>query len=488
MKFQFFVTCVLLCLVRGDAWSLSKATQRSNPVATMREQRAKRMTIMSDAASKSGKATLPSSTFNLAKNIVGAGVLSLPNGIAYFSDAPSAIYPSTALLVLAGCISAYSFSLIGRACAQHKTTTFQDTWAKSVSPSTAKLINGGITLMCFMTVLAYSLIIGDSFTGLAKGLSLPALFAKREHVILIMTTFALLPLVSLQNLAALAPFSLLGLGGMIYTTIYMAIRYTDKSYAAGGKFFSSIAASAQPVFNTRPGSFFSKKAFMLLSMLSTAYIAHFNAPKFYAELDNPTINRYNKMVWGAFSLSMVFFTVIMALGYFTFGGNCLGLILNNYAASDIGATIARFMVGGAILTSYPFAFSALRDGLLDLQNVEGPRREKLVKPYTIGLLSMVTMLALVLKDVGFVVGLSGALFGPILLMAIPALMNIQNIKKKFGTDLFGKPTQGMGLTNRRALNFGSKLELVANYSMIPAGIILTCICVAISVLSEMGKM
>ena len=118
----------------------------------------------------SKKASIPVSTFNLAKNIVGAGVLSLPNGIAYFSDSTSALIPANILLFFTGLISAYSFSLIGRACAQHETTNFQDTWAKSVNPSTAKLINGGITLMCFFTVLSYSIIIGDSFTGLAKGL------------------------------------------------------------------------------------------------------------------------------------------------------------------------------------------------------------------------------------------------------------------------------------------------------------------------------
>ena len=38
---------------------------------------------------------MSTSTFNLAKNIIGAGVLSLPNGVAYFSDAPSALVPAT---------------------------------------------------------------------------------------------------------------------------------------------------------------------------------------------------------------------------------------------------------------------------------------------------------------------------------------------------------------------------------------------------------
>ena len=44
-----------------------------------------------------GRASLTSSTFNLAKSIIGAGVLSLPSGIAYFSDSPAAIFPANFL-------------------------------------------------------------------------------------------------------------------------------------------------------------------------------------------------------------------------------------------------------------------------------------------------------------------------------------------------------------------------------------------------------
>ena len=431
----------------------------------------------------SKKASVPISTFNLAKNIVGAGVLSLPNGIAYFSDSTSSLVPANILLFLTGTISAYSFSLIGRACAQHKTTNFQETWAKSVDPSTAKLINSGITLMCFFTVLSYSIIIGDSFTGLAKGFNLPENLASRTNVILFMTAFGLLPLCSLQNLSALAPFSLLGLGGVLYTAAYMTMRFLKGNYSPGGALFSMIAPSARPVFDKRSGNFFSKKTFKLLSMLGTSYIAHFNAPKFYSELENPTISRYNIVVYSAFMIAMFFFSLIMSVGFSTFGGNCMGLILNNYASSDMGASFARLAIGGAILTSYPFAFSALVDGLLDLRQVYGENRSKLVRPYTIGLLALVTTLALFFKDVGFVNGLSGALFGCLLLMVLPAVMNINNMNKKFGTNIFGKasPKDSYGLGNRMPLPFVSKVEAMLNCAMIPTGIALTIISVIESV-------
>ena len=60
--------------------------------------------------------------------------------------------------------------------------------------------------------------------------------------------------------------------------------------------------------------------------------------------------------------------------------------------------------------------------------MSGKEREAASGPITVGVLSLVTILALLLKDVGFVVSISGALFGCLLMFIVPALMTISNIK------------------------------------------------------------
>lgn len=189
------------------------------------------------AVPKGGEATIAASTFNLAKSIIGAGVLALPSGVAFFSDAKMALLPAVAICSVMGVTAAYTFSLIGKACEQHGATSFKEAWSKSVSPKTAWMISAGITAKCFFASLAYSIIIGDSFASLAKTFGLPAMLAQRTNIILLLTSTVLFPLCSLKSLNSLAPFSLLGLGGTLYTAIVMAIRYTDGSYRAGGKFF-----------------------------------------------------------------------------------------------------------------------------------------------------------------------------------------------------------------------------------------------------------
>ena len=181
-----------------------------------------------------GDATIATSSFNLAKSIIGAGVLSLPSGIAFFSDSPQALLPATILLSAMGLAAAYTFHLIGKTCAEHNVSTFKEAWSKSVGPKSSWIISTAITFKCFFASLVNSIIIGESFAALAKTFDLPDILQARTNVILAMTTLVLLPLCSMKSLNALAPFSLLGLGGVLYTALAMTIRYLDGSYAAKG--------------------------------------------------------------------------------------------------------------------------------------------------------------------------------------------------------------------------------------------------------------
>lgn len=123
---------------------------------------------------------------------------------------------------------------------------------------------------------------------------------------------------------------------------------------------------------------------------------------------------------------------------------------------------------------YPFTFSALRDGILDLSKVEGEKRAKIAPSLTYGLLAVITSLALVLQDVGFVVSVSGALFGSALMFVVPTIMNICNIRRRFKS-------------SNTEIDGASKLEIGLNYGLIGTGVVMGALGVAISVLRQLGK-
>lgn len=208
----------------------------------------------------------------MVKGIVGAGVLSLPAGIAAFGNAPSAVIPAVALIAAIGGLSAYGFGLTGRVCALTQTSSYREAWSKSLTASSSWLPAWTVTLKTFCAILAYSMILGETFS------SLIAVFTGRTLstwlVLPSLTTGILLPLCLLKNLSSLAPFSLLGSMGMIYTALAMFWRYATKAYTASGKFGTDLPKALQPAFGTVGASgIFDAKAAILLGMLSTAYMA-----------------------------------------------------------------------------------------------------------------------------------------------------------------------------------------------------------------------
>merc|ERR1712028_188132 len=114
--------------------------------------------------------------------------------------------------------------------------------------------------------------------------------------------------------------------------------------------------------NMGADSVLSPNALILVCMLSTAYMAHFNAPKFYLELKNNTLPRFNSVVKYGFGISIALMGFITMVGFLTFGESCDGLVLNNYAGSDLWMGLSRIAVAISLVFSYPLAFTGCREG------------------------------------------------------------------------------------------------------------------------------
>ncbi|KAL3925065.1 MAG: hypothetical protein SGARI_005915 [Bacillariaceae sp.] len=227
----------------------------------------------------------------------------------------------------------------------------------------------------------------------------------------------------MKSLKALGPFSLVGIIGMIYTSVAMALRYFDGSYQEGGKFFESLPEDLLPSFSEAGSTklvdmLLNPKIFILISMLSTAYMAHYNASKFYWELENNTLKRYQAVVVASF-------------GFATFGTNCAGLVLQNYSTNDPLMSLSRVAVALSILFSYPLAFVGVREGLLDLIQIpQSKRSNSLLNAVTVVLLSIITSMAYVLKDLRKLLAFNGATWGNAVIYLLPTYMFVSCVRHK----------------------------------------------------------
>jgi sodium-coupled neutral amino acid transporter 11 len=377
-------------------------------------------------------ASVPSSTVNLAKNIVGAGVLSLASGVSSFSSSRAALMPALSIMLLLCSMSGYTFSTIARVGSAVGADSYRDTWAKVFGESTAIIPAFTVTFKTLCGALAYSIIVGDSFASIGKLVGGPALLASSNFMIVLLSVFVFLPLCLMRDLSSLAIGSVIGTAGTLYTALFMSMRAFDGSYATGGRFNSLIEQKLKPRFAAAAGPMMNFNVFVLVSMLATAFLAHYNAPKFFQELAPPAdgsskLPRFNRVVVGAFGLAALLCGSIMSAGFSTFGAASQGFILNNYATADSLALMARLGISASIIFSFPLNFVGLREGVLDLLKLKSRAQEAMVhRASTVLLLAAVSTVSLFLKDLGLVVAFGGAILGSALVYVFPALMFLKH--------------------------------------------------------------
>ena len=320
-----------------------------------------------------------------------------------------------------GAIFGYYFQLIGKVCSITKSATFRETWEDTMGDDGATAISIVNMVKPALGNLAYSMILADTFKSLFATLGFTI---TRTESLLLITLVAILPLCLMKNLDALAPFSIAGTVGIFLTALAMAIRYFDGTYdpSRNGRFLKDLPEDYQPVFGNYNGAW-TGHVLVLAAMLFEAFVAHYNAPRFMAELKRSNMKRYRTVVGLAFGASSLVYVLMTAFGFLTFGGNCNGYILNNYSVNDPYATFCRVAIAFSVLFTYPITFIGFRDGVLDvLELPPSQQTSNNLNVITIFLLTVITILAGIFHDLGLISAVGGGTLATAIVFVFPALM------------------------------------------------------------------
>lgn len=370
-----------------------------------------------------GDATIPAQIVNLIKNLVGCGVLALPNGVGAFASAPSAVIPAAIYTALMGAVFGYYFLLIGKTCRMVSAASFREAWSSTMGSRGSFAVAAVNMLKPALADLAYSMILADTFKSLFET---AGYHLTRTATLWLITVCAILPLCLLKNLSVLSPFSVLGSLGMLLTAVVMGVRYFDGTYdpARNGIFLDDIPRHLQPKFGTvGVRGAWSPQVMVLVCMLFEAYVAHYNAPRFYIELKNRSVERFSTVVSYSFAASGAIYILMTTFGFLTFGVNCDGYVLNNYSINDNLATMSRFAIAFAILFTYPVVFLGFRDGVFDLLPIPSDEETShLLNVLTVVLLTIITTIATFFDDLGLVNAVGGGTVATAIVFVFPTLM------------------------------------------------------------------
>ena len=335
-------------------------------------------------------------------------------------------------------LSAYTFYSLGKLCHEYNATTLGDLWQGVMGGSKSWIVDLTTLLMTLAFCLVFNICIGD-FSSDLFGIH-------RIICILGITLSCHYPLARLPSLDALAPVSILGVGGIFVTCAAMVVQWTKRITPVA---FHVTGTAKNPL-----------SALVLVSMAACSYTCHFAAPDFVKSL-NGNLEDYKRMTVLGFSSVAIVNMIILVAGFLTFGGNCAGIILNNYANGNRLASLCRGLMLISVVGTFPFVLVAAKTALYNLvatfqktktstttddddDSTISPRTNHLV---TIAMLAGITVPSLLLRNAGLVVGFTGATMGSAVTYIYPSILAIQAAKKR------SKKGESL-LFNRLVLLFG----------------------------------
>jgi len=224
----------------------------------------------------------------------------------------------------------------------------------------------------------------------------------------------------------------------------ISYRAFDGTYSIGnsgtttssvGKFIVDNVIAYKPSFAKSSWWNIDFKSLVLVSNLGLAYIAHYNAPTYFRELKHATSEWFCKTVGISYGILALIYVATMCAGYAAFGDACRNNILLNYHHMDILSTLGRLATGLSILFGFPLVNNGAREGLKNFCSSVGWKAvvdPKNHRTLTVTYLAVLTLISVSVRDVGLVVGLSGAIFGSFLVYICPALIYTTIVKNRKG--------------------------------------------------------
>ncbi len=379
-------------------------------------------------------ATLGISIVNLVKNCVGSGIFSLNSRVAAISTSPSVLLPTAALVFGMAIWASYNFIMIGETCKLTKSSTYGEAWRRTVSEKSEWIIQTVVLVAPIVTCLASTIVLTDILSMTMRGIGAPlSLYNNRNLLITLLGSFILYPLCILQDLSAFKAVSAVGLLGHFSAMAVFVIRILDKSYALGGKYNPIIAKNiikaAAPAVAAVTTSV-SSKWFIIASILSYCFQAHYNAPRYYYELKDKDKDplKFTKLTCIAYAFTSLITIGTIALAVNLFGAKSHSFALNSFNVNDPLAFIARLAFGTSVLASFPLVFLAMRDWFVKrlMPFIPNNTREKVAGL----LLIFICSLATVVKDLGIVTSISGGVLGTSMVFVFPPIMYMRALIKK----------------------------------------------------------
>jgi len=303
------------------------------------------------------KVSPSTATFNLVSTMIGGGVLSLPSAIAQCGLALGCL-----ALFYSAYMSAVSIDMLVFSSRRTGKETYMALAFKAFGGCAQKVTTILISLMLWMALIAYDVLIGDLLESLLEILVTDVKVIYRKCLILCAVA-VVVPWCyksSMNSLRYISPFSLISMSFVAIILVYRAVEI----FNSGHSIYTTEGGSPQEIYidwniNLWPGNW--QKALYVFPVFGVAFLCHFNVLPTHRELKNPTKSRMRHITNITIGICAIIYAVIGISGYFWSLERTCGNILLNFGPDDYLAASARFALALVLMVSYPLLVHPMRN-------------------------------------------------------------------------------------------------------------------------------
>jgi len=357
------------------------------------------------AASTAGKpaASIGATAINLTKNLIGAGMFTMPKALVHGS-----VVPGIVMLLFVGTVQGGTFTIIAFLCGKLKAKSYHEIMGKTLGPVAATAVNVCISVNSFFACTSYLVLVADFFQKALEGL-----FGWQDvsrSMLIMVSSIVPLALSHARNLEPLKYTSMMGL-------VIIALVFAYVVSHALGHPSHAMENLKDHAFRPTLGLFNS------LALSTGAFQAHYNAPRIFNEVGG-NLDAHKTTVKLSFGTAFTIYTVFALSGFGIHGKEVHGNVLKSFDPDDVCILLAWLGMAFSIIFTFPLVLTTGRDSLIGLLPfLQRASRQQPTATHVAVTTSMVVTiagLACCVEDVSIVTRFLGATVGACLCWIFPA--------------------------------------------------------------------
>eukprot|EP01024_Parvocaulis_polyphysoides_P007103 TRINITY_DN1213_c1_g1_i1.p1 TRINITY_DN1213_c1_g1~~TRINITY_DN1213_c1_g1_i1.p1 ORF type:complete len:485 (-),score=24.25 TRINITY_DN1213_c1_g1_i1:385-1809(-) len=388
--------------------------------------------------------SISSTTLNLTKTIVGAGIVALPHAVQTYG-----ILVSIIILVFVAYFVQFSLISLVRLSEETKIKTYPGSIQAAFGRPVMYLLQLSIICYNLGMMIVYLIVIGDvlvgtktnNYDGLITGwadIHTGNVWYVSKPFILAVIVVIMIPALILKQINKLASISAFGMALAFTFALCIVILFIVKAI----KFPSTLDSRLFPDPELLKMDRFTITTQMLstLGVFLTAFMCHYNLHPLMEELKDYSTKRMAAVIDLSITITAVVYFLVSVGGFAVFGVDTQGDVLKNFSdeylppiigqvGSQIMFTVVRIGYCIVLMTTYPLVLFSLRQRLLDF--VTQQQLKQVMWWVTTALCVVLTyVLAVLLPNIQVVIQFVGCTAAVVMAFMLPALGSLYVNRKR----------------------------------------------------------